>query len=340
MVPQIRPGSDTSFFKRAGEVLSGLNPAHTARGRSLIDRIRHRISSFRSLLGDQSFGLVSRKIILVGVFALSFLLPLSIAVNSSGFFSWHFSSDENSDDKMFNSSVAFSGPLSHVKIAPTSDLLGSPDKDLLLISWVKFRRIPENNQRMTIFSSLENTPYPKAGFALAVSGEGRGVRPAIYWSSQEYAGWYRFSEFSIDLDSWYLFAISFRHGNSLGLHLAQVKEVGRSEISLLGGYDLSAVGAPIAPNSSLFIAPPGDNKFYGRVGGFGVLSISDLTDKLKDLLKNISRDPSKTFNEFDSDDILLRWEGGENDLSSFSRKVTIDLKARAKKVNDVSRAQE
>jgi hypothetical protein len=75
-------------------------------------------------------------------------------------------------------------------------------------------------------------------------------------------------------------------------------------VFLLGGYDVSAIGAPSSDDALVFGAG-GSRRFSGRLGPLGVFSLPSFEGDFNKLLKSYLRDPLDPFTTFRSSETKL-----------------------------------
>jgi len=246
------------------------------------------------------------------IFLLCFVGPLFVAAHFGGFFKSR-QAPQPGVDELFPQSIA-AGQAGGVQFASSPVLEPQTGTDFLAVSWFKFKKLPAPGERVLLLSKSEPGSKLETGYALLLVGDVEGPRPMVFLGSPSGGAWYRFTELKAVAQQWVMFALSIREGRFLGLHVATVVDPGRSDIRLLGGYDLESLPA-LGNERSLVIAPGGMTRFSGRIGPVGIFQRKGLGEDLRQLLKDLSRRPDDSSDLFARDEVALWWEGGTEDLS-------------------------
>lgn len=183
----------------------------------------------------------------------------------------------------------------------------SPGRDLLIGVWFALPRQVKNGERMPLFSKISREEGEPHGYALSLVGEPEGTRVQAFWKTAEGVGrWFSFAELKIIPGAWNLLVLSFREGRYLGVHSSfKLPGVEKPEISLLGGYDLASLDRAAAELPAegadrrylatslgeLTLGSSGKSRFRGIVGGVILVKARDLTGSIRDLLKELTRNP-------------------------------------------------
>ena len=318
-VPAVKTRSDAGFF-RLSSVTSGIAVSQPV-GRSWFPLTGSGSGFQRRFYYPALLGIL---------FVLSFAIPIAVAARIGGVLRPERPA-ESAADELFPDSFVMTSAEQRIEVLSSPELQPVEGRDFLVVGWFKFRKVPGPGERVTLISKTEPGPRPKTGFSLAVSGEDGGVRPVIFWGTPDGGKWYKFTDLKIPAREWLMVAVSLREGRYLGLNIAEASEPGKSNLELLGGYDLE--DASMVPNDlPLMIAPPGTARFSGRIGPQGVFRPKKLTERLHEILKKVSRHPMDSMDPFDKKEISLWWPGGEKDLGPHAQTITVVGAQRGRKV--------
>lgn len=240
---------------------------------------------------------------LVALFGVSFLAPIVVGTRLTGV---REHAPPRRVDATFPESRDIDARADGVVIKHSPLLDPTPGEDFLVFGWFKLRVYPKDGQRTVLFSKYDSSARLGAGYALALTGEGGLVRPSVYWRDRAGTGrWLNFAELPRRTLGWSLFALSVHDSRFLGVHGAFLSdEDGRIEVFLLGGYDVSAIGAPSSDDALVFGAG-GSRRFSGRLGPLGVFSLPSFEGDFNKLLKSYLRDPLDPFTTFRSSETKL-----------------------------------
>ncbi len=185
---------------------------------------------------------------------------------------------------------------------------------------ISFDRLDE---KQVLISKVDRSHRAKPGFELALLPEGARVRPQLYWKNTQGKGsWFDFSDVELKTKTNYLFIISFKGGQYLGLHLL---DRAAKSVELLGGYDL---GEYVVPHTSAPLRV-GRTKDIGTFGIFSELFVSQQPSKTEaDAgLRELSR--GSDINAVINSDEILTWskEFAKGDL--LKKEVSYGLPRRA-----------
>ena len=262
---------------------------------------------------------------LISVFVLSFLVPVFVAAHFGGVLPFSKSA-ESGTDQLFPDAVAVSGAEYRIQISSGPDLEPRADTDFLAVSWFKFRKFPARGERMLLLSKSEPGHKLQSGYALALVGDAEGLRPLVFLGDPAGGQWYRFTEVSLVSQQWVMFALTVREGRYLGLHMATVLEPGKSDIRLLGGYDIETL-PNLTNQHPVAVAPQGMTRFSGSLGPVGIFQKKALGEELRALLKGLSRTPEDSPELFARKEVSLWWAGGSTDLSQNRHEVNLVVPA-------------
>jgi hypothetical protein len=123
---------------------------------------------------------------------------------------------------------------------------------------------------------------------MGITGGPDGVRPLVYWQDESGKGrWVTFASANIQPKEWYLMAVSFRENRFLGVHIAPIRT--EAPIEAVGGYDLEGLNP--SNDSDLVVGSFANGKFKGRLGPFGVIQKTGLSDDLTALIERLRAEP-------------------------------------------------
>lgn len=312
------PNSGRSFFFNS----SNANFAAEALilGRSSLDRPRWtRFDDSRGMLNPN----IAMPLMLAALFILSFVFPILVAAHLNGFFDGGWEEGAGNRRELFPTSIAVGqndGPIT-IPAGPGLDPIVG--RDFMLVSWFKFRKVPISGDKVFLLTKFPDERKPRSGYALGLIDDNGVLRPMVYWSTTEGGRWYRFSEFEVPAKVWTMFAVSLREGRFLGLHVATVSEAGEADTKLLGGYDLGAdtVAAPEVP---ITLAPSFPTRYISRIGPVGIFNTKDLTNELKDVVKEFAKTPLEIPGAFSSSDVGLWISDGKADSSAYKHAINLN----------------
>lgn len=326
-VPVVRPRSDSGFFLLPGRSLTN----------QVIDTVGSR-PRWLKVIGSFRFrGFTLYPLYLGTLFVLAFAVPVLIAAHMSGALRSAQVLPPGVDE-IFPTSLSVGSSDFRIEIPSHTTFEPQADKDFLLVSWFKFSKAPSPGERLLLLSKSEAGGQMKTGYAFGLSGDDTGVRPILFMGHPGGGNWYRFAEMKLPPRTWVMFAISLREGRYLGLHAATVVEAGRSDIQLLGGYDLEQQKF-VGNQSPIVVAPPGMTRFAGRIGPLGIFHRDNLGEELRQLLKDMSREPLDTAGSLKRKDVALWWIGGDKDASEAEHQVMISGASRKRVAMMVAKPQ-
>ncbi|MCB0340522.1 MAG: hypothetical protein KDD53_13000, partial [Bdellovibrionales bacterium] len=202
--------------------------------------------------------------VLMILFILSFLLPISIFVNWDSVSAWFQSSD--TDDRRFSEAFLVPGKGVHFALEDSNLLNPEEGKGFFMAVWFKIKELPLPGEEIQLVAKYDLYHVSKSGYSLALRRDGDVIYPRVYWRGRNAAGgWYQFSELKDILHAgWVLLAVSVYDGK-LGLHTAYLNSGKDPKPLLLGGHEIGSdqlassgvrlrVGAVAAPY------------FHGKIG--------------------------------------------------------------------------
>lgn|GEM_PF-2995256 len=265
--------------------------------------------------------------VLIGLFSLSFAVPLVFAVRwlndpQVAFLaaipdSLHPDGVPPTEviDSLFPRAVRIASANRTIRIPNALGVEPGIDRDFLVVTWVNLARLPRDRERLTLLQKIDGDVPNQPGFALALFGERDVVRPQAYLRDRDGNGrWMSFAELPILPHTWVMLALSVSHAQIVGLH-AGVTKSGSDQfnIQLLGGADLELPIVVNSKNDLLVGAVPG-SRFRGMVGGIGVFAAADLREKMKDIMKSLVRQPFKVPGIIGLDNTKV-WYGFQADVT-------------------------
>jgi hypothetical protein len=255
------------------------------------------------------------------IFAISFLVPIVFFGSARGWFSSQ-SGEVLDEYTPFPEAVSLRGSGSYIRIKHREDLLPVAERDLLILGWFKLPDPPSIGDRNILLLKYDSGSKTRSGYGLALSRVGESVRPEVYWRGPEgKGGWYAFPDMPFIPSTWFALILSFREGKYLGLHTTNLLGDENPEIRLLGGYDVTDVGIPANQDDLIFGAPE-HSSYRGQLGPLGLFSLSNLSPKFKEILKDAVRRPLDVPGGISPEHILLWMPQPFIDLSSRSHEIT------------------
>ncbi len=278
---------------------------------------------------------------LILLFLLAFAVPLIFALTVGGVFSKYMpesvvslvesesdinEKDGSEKDSLFPNSVSINNSNSLISIKSNSSLEASDGKDFIFSFWVKFKKLPSQDENMIIISKYDDKSASRKGYSFALAREQENVRPSVYWRDENNNGtWFAFSEIYVEPKLWNLFVISFRDNKYLGLHTAALLEKDQTlstQIKLLGGYELSTTIIP-QNKSNLEIGAISAGKFRGKIGPVGIFNRKKITENLDSILKNLIAAPLSVPAFFEQEDVGLWMVNGQTDTGPKQNKIVL-----------------
>lgn len=254
---------------------------------------------------------------LVILFLISFSLPLIFTFRWRQPFATSAQSATDADS-LFPNYIAVQSVGQRIEVAHANELNPVHGKDFIVSGWFKLARPLQIKEKVLLLGKDDSLAEPQSGYMIGLSRDTDTVRPIVYWGDARKGKWYSFADTSIAAQSWFMLALSFQDGKFLGLHIAIPSTEGKTELKLLGGYE---VEDGVLPSSlgPFVLGAWGDGKFKGRIGPFGVFSKSAIGDDLKNILKSLARTPEELPAAFSSEDVMLWAPRGLQDQSSAKR---------------------
>ena len=196
--------------------------------------------------------------LLVGIFIISFAIPLTFAAKVSGIFSLD---NDYIDDKVFPSAFTVFAPDRTIEVLGSSDLNPNTESDFLISVWFQIKRLPKDGERAIFLSKYDGDTKNKPGYAVAVSRSGDSLRPQVYWRGTSGVGsWRTFSEIDVVPGQWYRLLISFYDGQYLGMQGYAHSNEPPKKPRLLGGFEV-AEALDVKSNSNIFLGSLGSNNY-------------------------------------------------------------------------------
>lgn len=258
---------------------------------------------------------------LVLLFGASFLAPILIGASVTGV--REPAPSERRLDATFPGSKVIETRSDAVVVAHSPVLEPAAGEDFLAFGWFKLKVYPKDGQRTVLFSKYDTSTHLGAGYALALTGENGVIRPSVYWRDTAGSGrWLQFAELPRRSLDWCLFALSLHDSRYLGVHGAFLSEADESvDVMLLGGYDVSKIGAPQSDRPLLFGAG-GSRRFAGRLGPIGVFSLPRFDGDFKKILRDYIEAPLDPSEAFRAGEMKLWSADLERDSSSHAHAIT------------------
>lgn len=257
---------------------------------------------------------------LVLLFVISFSVPLIFTFKISGIYSPGSSSQDA--DAVFPGYTAISALGEHLEIEGGTDLNPQPGNDYIVSGWFRLSRMPQLKEKVLLLSKVDGQAENSAGFVLGLARDTDTIRPIVYWGDGDVGRWYSFSDIGLASQSWFMLALSFQEGKFLGLHLGVPVPNRDTEVRLLGGYEVENGVVP-DPVSPLRVGAWNEGRFRGRLGPFGVLSPSSIGDELKDLVKELARNPLTPPPSIAAKDVKIWVAERGKDISGYKRPVQL-----------------
>lgn len=259
---------------------------------------------------------------LIFLFAVSFSVPLYVAYEAAVYLKEPATVQAQKNiDPIFPDSIPITNQGSHIRLKHQPLLNPIEGKDFLISFWVKIRQMPSSDERMVLFSKQDFTNSLQPGYSLSIARYGNSLRPLVYWRDLSgKGGWYRFADLELHTKTWYMFALSFRDGTRLGLHVAEAEPGKKPKRELLGGFQLSV---PVLPDatSDLILGSPRNGTLRGKLGPIGIFSGVYLKKHFEDIFRDLSRNPLALPSAIKEKDIVFWSIDGENDLSPLKHEV-------------------
>lgn len=257
---------------------------------------------------ESSFGLAA---LFVVVFAVTLALGALVVERISGGNSW----GRASQGELFPQAMVVSRGDSFIEVPPSEHLNPQAGKDFILVQWFQLRRLPAPGNRITLLSKFAPHEAGAPGFAVSIGGEHDGPRVFVYWKDSEGAGkWFSFREVAIVPRVWCMLVLTLQQDRFLGAYTALALPGTKPVVKLAGGYDLGRAVIP-ATNAALRVGAYKEGLFRGRIGPFGVIAGSKVSEQLPMLLKELVRHPGKPPTTVAEKTLRLWVGGGLNDSS-------------------------
>ena len=257
---------------------------------------------------------------LVILFLVSFSLPLIFTFRLSDITT---SSQSAADaDSLFPNYTAIQSAGQRIEVEHASELNPVAGKDFIVSGWFKLSRLLQSREKILLLGKNDANSEPQSGYIIGLSRDADTIRPIVYWGNDNKGKWYSFSDISIAAQSWFMLVLSFQEGKYLGLHIATPSATGKTELKLLGGYEVEDAVTPTS-SGPFIVGALGDGKFKGRIGPVGVFSSANIGDDLKNVLKELARSPDELPAAFGSEDVVLWAPQGLHDESPAKRSLQL-----------------
>jgi hypothetical protein len=267
--------------------------------------------------------LVKRLFSLIGVFVVFFSLPLL------GGIYWLINrpAGEVTPERteLISTAAKVIGDRSFVRIGHSRELNPQVEKDFMFSVWFNARKLPKPNERITLVSKYSSQLEHNPGYSIALEGRDSGFRILIYWKDAQGKGkWYVFNEFAIVPEEWFMVALTFIDGRYLGVYTVTSVVEKKADIVLAGGYDLGEEGIYPDSDSDIIIGATRNGQFKGSIGPYLIIQKRDVGTVLKDILKEISRNPREIPSLVAEKSIRLWAPNIVKDISRFNHPITLE----------------
>lgn len=257
-------------------------------------------------------------------FLAAFVIPVIIGAASFRLL-YQESSDAYSRDELdvlFSSAPSIAGKGSYLKIKNSGVLNPQAGEDFLLVAWFKLIRALPLEERQLLLAKFESATPARSGYALALTSDKSGsVRPEVYWRDSAGRGrWYAFEELSALPAGWFMLALSFRDGRSLGLHVWPVERNGKPKVKILGGHQFDQEVLP-RNDEDLLIGAFQSGELRGKVGPIGIFAMRNLSEHMEASLKEFTESPLDIPPDLSGKPTRLWCIDGAQDLSDFAHAV-------------------
>lgn len=254
---------------------------------------------------------------LIILFIISFSLPLIVTLRWRQPFTTSSQSAADADS-LFPHYTAVQSGGQRIEITDSTGLDPAAGRDFIVSGWFKLARPLQAKEKVLFIGKADSLSEPQAGYIVGLSRDSDTIRPIVYWGDAHKSKWYSFSDISIAAQSWFMLVLSFQEGKYLGMHIAIPGADRKTDLKLLGGYEVEDGVTPAS--SGPFVAGTwGDGKFKGRIGPFGIFSAAELGDNLKNILKSLARNPEELPAAFSSKEVMLWVPRGLQDESPAKR---------------------
>ncbi len=278
-----------------------------------------------------------KKILSPIIFVLTFVLPVLIFYGIIKFFT--SPKIEIKESKFGKKTFSVKLPGESVRVFDEDLLNPKENKDFILTSWFKFRKLPKDGEKVILITKYDATTAYKQGYALAIEkNSSTGFRGSVFWQDINNNGrWYTFGEIPLVPGTWFMFTVSFTSNKHLAFHYTY--ELNNEVVTkLIGAYKVSALPAS---KSSFRVGSLITQLFDGRVGTISIINSSNTEKNLEDLIKANFDSPQNIPSIYKDDEVIFWTVGGENDLSKNSLKVLkVGKSSKAKNKNDIEQDSE
>ena len=255
---------------------------------------RRLFESFRTMLSSAGHFRTALTISLALLFLASFAVPLVFASKVKDIF---FGDGPVATQRLKlefpQNSGVFSDSKYFLRIRDAEGLDPRRDEDFMVLSWYSLKLLPQLDERKVLYSKLDPSSPTQRGYSLSLVKIKEGLQPVVYWRDNSgRGGALKFAPIELLPKTWFMFALTCRKNRFLGLHGMLLRNEGKPEIKLLGGYDLEDVVAPWS-DSDLVVGPFNSRRVEGKVGPFGIFSGPKLLNSIDDILHDLRTEPGQ-----------------------------------------------
>ena len=221
-------------------------------------------------------------LITVVAFLGCFLLPLFILSQKNE------DNGEQRETVNIESTHKVAGKKGGIRVVDSAALQPNKEEDFLLTAWFKLARLPKEGERFMLVGKFDNGT-PAAGYAVALERKDKQNVAQVYWSNGKTRGrWYPFSVAKVLPKAWFMLALCFQDGNSLGLHFVTPNSSER--VQLLGGQKLNFL-----PDSAADLKFGSQNlsPWKGELGPVGVFSAEKISTQFDELYTKMASLPGE-----------------------------------------------
>lgn len=270
-----------------------------------------------------------KKICTTLIFLLAFILPVLLFY--LGFKIFSVEKEAVKEVKFVKNTFSVKLPGESIRIFDKDILNPEADKDFIITSWFKFRKLPDDNEKVILITKYDASTAYKQGYGLAIEKKpSTGYRGSVFWQDINNKGrWYTYGEIPLVTGKWFMFTVSFTSNKHLALHYTYELD-GEVITNLIGAYRVEAIPAS---ESAFRVGSLVSEIFDGRVGTISVMKPKNVENKLEEIIKENFNSPQEIPSAFKKDEIALWTVGGNLDKSDNNLKITIVGKTPKKKNN-------
>lgn len=268
---------------------------------------------------------------IVLLFVLAFLLPC--------FALWIFtapgpeSTQLESESELFSDTLKIPTNLRYAEVVDSTALSPVDGQEFLLAFWVRFSRLPKQDERYVLLHKIDTNSSLRQGYAITIRRDGNLLIPGAYWKDSKGQGTgYPFAGFEALPNEWYLLALSsYKH--YLGFHIGYYERERGPKLMLSGGADTGQILIPDS-NVNLSYGAIEDSGFRGEFGPLVIMRGEGISKALKETLKQLLETPFQI--EAPKGAEILFWSlDGVNDRSDFKKVIVHNTKSN-KNINKVN----